>query len=128
LDFRQIAPLVLRIVLGAVFIVHGYPKLFKTYTQTVQFFESIGIKPAKVWVFVVGAVEFFGGILLIIGLFTQAVAFLIAVNMVVATFWFKIYKSKKKFADGYEFDLILLAIALALIFLGAGAFALDLPL
>jgi putative oxidoreductase len=126
--FEQLAPFILRLVLGIIFVIHGYPKLFKAYSETVKFFESVGIKPAKFWVFVVGAVEFFGGIALIVGFFTQIAAILIAINMLVAILWVKIWKFKKGLVDGYEFDLILLAVAIALLFLGAGAFAVDLPL
>lgn len=127
-DFQQIAPLILRVALGVIFIVHGYPKLFKNYSQTVSFFDSVGLKPGKFWAFVSGAVEFFGGIFLVVGLFTQLAALLISVNMAVALFWVKIHKSHAKFSGGYEFDLLLLAAAIALLFLGAGALALDLPL
>lgn len=126
-DFSQIAPLILRVALGVIFIVHGFPKLFKSYSQTVEFFESVGLKPGKFWVFVSGSVEFFGGIFLVMGLFTQAAALLIAVNIAVALFWVKIHKSKAKFSNGYEFDLLLFVAAIALLFLGAGALALDLP-
>ncbi len=123
--FEQLAPLILRVVLGVIFIVHGYPKLFGQFAGTVQFFESVGIKPAKFWVFVVGVVEFFGGILLVFGFLTQLVAALLAIRMLV-TIW------KLKFSQGlvggYELDLALLAMALALLFLGPGAFSLDLPL
>lgn len=123
--YQQIAPLILRVVLGIIFLVHGYPKFFKQFSGTVQFFDSVGIRPAKFWVFVVGAVEFFGGIALILGIFTQIAAGLIAVNMLVA-----ILKVKKAqgFAGGYEFDLILMAAAISLLFLGPGIFAFDLPL
>lgn len=123
--YQQIAPFMLRAVLGIIFLVHGYPKLFKQFSGTAQFFDSVGIRPAKFWVFVVGAVEFFGGIALILGIFTQIAAGLIAVNMLVA-----ILKVKKAqgFVGGYEFDLILMAAAISLLFLGPGIFAFDLPL
>ena len=125
LDYAIFAPFILRVVLGLVFVVHGYPKLFGGFTQTVGFFDSIGIKPAKFWVFVVGAVEFFGGIALILGFATQIAAALIAINMLVA-----IWKVKFKmgFMNGYEFDLVLLIVALSLVLTGAGAYAIDLPL
>lgn len=125
LDFSNFAPLILRLVFGLVFVAHGYPKLFTGFSQTVGFFDSIGIKPAKFWVFVVGFVEFFGGIALILGFATQIAALLIAINMLVAI-W-KV-KAKQGFVNGYEFDLTLLAIALSLVLTGAGAYALDLPL
>src|SRR3989338_3462285 len=125
LSYSFFAPFILRVVLGLVFVVHGYPKLFGGFTQTVGFFDSIGIKPAKFWVFVVGAVEFFGGIALILGFATQIAAALIAINMLVA-----IWKVKFKmgFMNGYEFDLVLLIVALSLVLTGAGAYAIDLPL
>ncbi|MBI5787026.1 MAG: DoxX family protein [Candidatus Niyogibacteria bacterium] len=125
LDYSNFAPLLLRVVLGLVFVVHGYPKLFGGFSQTVGFFESVGIKPGKFWAFVVGAVEFFGGIALILGFATQLAALLIAINMVVAM---AKVKFKMGFVNGYEFDLVLLAMALSLMLTGAGAFALDWPL
>lgn len=120
----ELAPLILRLVLGAVFIAHGYPKLFKDFYGTAAFFESVGLKPAKFWVLVVGSVEFFGGILLILGLFTQAVALLIVINMLGAIWKVKF---KQGFVNGYEFDLALLAMAATLFFLGAGAYSIDFP-
>ena len=125
LSYSFFAPFLLRVVLGLVFIAHGYPKLFGGFTQTVGFFESVGIKPAKFWVFVVGAVEFFGVIALVLGFATQIAAALIAINMFVA-----IWKVKFKmgFINGYEFDLVLLVMALSLALTGAGAYAIDLPL
>ena len=123
--YSGIGLFVFRVVLGIVFIVHGYPKLFKNFSQTVGFFESIGIRPGNVWVFIVGAVEFFGGIALVLGFATQLAAALIVVNMVVAIVKVKF---KQGFVSGYEFDLALLAMAAALMVTGPGAFAIDLPL
>ena len=122
LVFGAFAPLLLRVILGAVFIVHGYPKLFKSFSETVGFFESIGIRPAKFWVFVVGAVEFFGGIALVFGFATQLVAALIVVNMLVAI---AKVKGKQGFVNGFEFDLMLLIVALSLVLTGSGAYAID---
>jgi len=125
LAFKLYAPLILRLVLGIIFIVHGYPKLFKDFAGTVGWFDSVGIKPAKFWVLIVGITEFFGGIALIIGFATQLAAALIAINMVGAIV---LVKRKMGFVNGYEFDLALLAMALALVFSGSGFYAIDLPL
>jgi len=124
-DYWLLGPLVLRIALAAVCIAHGYPKLFGGLSGTARFFESINIKPGKFWALVVGIVEFFGGILLIVGFLVQPVALLLVVYMVVA-----IWKVKRKegFVHGYEFELVLLVIAFSLLVLGPGAFSIDLPL
>src|SRR3989338_3429222 len=122
--FEQFAPLILRLVFGAVFIVHGYPKLFTQFAETAQFFEAVNIRPAKFLVFVVGIVEFFGGIFLVAGFLTQLVAALIAIDMMVAIWKVKF---RQGFFGGYEFDLALLAMAVSLILLGPGKFSLDLP-
>lgn len=127
LDFGTLGPLFLRVGLAVVFVAHGYPKLFKKekFLGTAQFFESVNIKPGKFWVVVVGVIEFFGGLLLFAGLFTQLVALLLAINMLVAILKVNL---KKGLVGGYEFELILLLSALVLLVLGAGAFSLDLPL
>lgn len=123
-SYSEFAPLILRLILAAVFIVHGYSKLFKKFPETVSFFESVGIKPAKFWVWVVGLVEFGGGILFLVGFLVQPAALLISINMLVAIWKVKL---KQGFINGYEFDLALLAMALALLLLGAGAYSIDLP-
>jgi putative oxidoreductase len=125
LDYGFYAPLVLRLALASVFIYHGFPKLFGAKEQTVQFFESVGIKPGKFWVLVVGLVEFGGGILLVLGLWVQLVSVLIILDMLVA-----IWKVKFKmgFGNGWEFDFVLIAMAISLLVLGPGAYSIDLPL
>lgn len=129
LNYGLYGPLLLRLGLAAVFIVHGYPKLFGGLAGTAQFFESVGIRPGKFWALVVGIVEFFGGILLVVGLFVQPVAILFAIDMIVAI-WKVKYKQgfSSPAGGGYEFDLMLLIMALALLVLGGGAYSIDLPL
>ena len=120
--FGDFAPLFIRIGVAAVFVVHGYPKLFTQFSGTVQFFESISLKPAKFWVVVVGVVEFFGGLAVALGFLTQLAALLIAVDMVGATV---LVKFKQRFVGGWEFDFVLLTSAVALMLIGAGPFSID---
>jgi len=124
-DFQIYGPFILRIALAAVFIVYGYPKLFGRTAETAGFFESVGIRLGKFLAVVVGVVEFFGGILLIVGLGVQVVALLLAIDMLVAIWKIKF---KMGFVNGWGFDFVLLAILLSLLVLGPGAFSIDLPL
>lgn len=127
LVYGDFAPFVLRIVLGIAFIVHGYPKLFNKESREgfAGWLGSIGIKPGKFWALVVGVVEFFGGLALILGVYTQIVALLIVVNMLVAMWKVKWGKVGFTAQGGWELDLAYLAIALSLIFTGPGAWGID---
>ena len=125
--YPEWGPFILRVALGAAFIAHGYPKLFKMYAGVAGWLDSIGIRPGRFWALVVGVVEFFGGIALVFGIFTQLAAGLIAVVMLVAMV--KVKWGKSAYVEpertGWELDLIYLAAALALVFLGPGAYALG---
>ena len=125
--FPEWGPFILRLTLGAAFISHGYPKLFTDPSSVSGWFDSIGIRPGRFWALVVGAAEFFGGIALVFGLFTQLAALLLAVTMFVALVKVKWGKSSyvdRKGGMGWELDLAYLAMALALLFLGPGVYSL----
>jgi putative oxidoreductase len=119
---HPLALLVLRVVLGAVMIAHGYPKVFGGLHHHVGFVSSLGLPG---WLAYCSAfAEFFGGILVIAGLITRIAALAILIDLLVAiakVHW----KHGLSGPGGYEFPLSLCAIAFALIFFGAGPFALD---
>lgn len=123
-DFWFIVPFVLRVVLGVIFVAHGFPKLFKKFSETKAFFASLGLRPAVLWTLWIGILEFFGGILLIIGLFVQPIALLLMINMFFAIV---LVARRKGFVNGWEFEFVLLVMALSLLIMGAGAFAIDAP-
>ncbi|MBI2640265.1 MAG: DoxX family protein [Candidatus Sungbacteria bacterium] len=119
-----LAHFLLRVVLGALFVAHGYPKLFKNFSGVAGWFDSIGLKPGKFWALVVGAVEFFGGLLLILGVWVQLVGILLAVVMSVAMWKAKWGKVGLTDQGGWELDLIYLTAALSLVFTGGGMYSL----
>jgi len=118
-DFWFAIPFVLRIVLGIIFICHGFPKLFKNFAGTKAFFSSLGMHPAVAWVVAVGILEFFGGILLLIGLFVQPVALLLMVDMFFAIV---LVARKKGFIGGWEFELVLFVFVLAKPYMHANSY------
>ena len=97
----------LQVVVGAIFIVHGWPKMKNPsgIAQTLGAPKFVG--------FLQGLVEVVGGLLIIFNLVTQWVALLFALIMLGAIY-FKVFKWKTGFfshnATGWEFDLLLLAV------------------
>jgi putative oxidoreductase len=119
---QPLALLVMRLTLGAVMVGHGYQKVFGGLHHHAQFVASLGL-PA--WTAYLSAfAEFFGGLLVIVGLFTRAAAFAICFDLSVAIA--KIHFHNGLMGEhGFEFPLALAALAFGLIFLGAGPIALD---
>lgn len=112
--------LILRLVLGSLFLAHGWDKWQNGLDSTAGFFESVGI-PGFFAAIVIG-VEILGGLLMIVGLATRVVATLFAVIMVVAIATVKWHAG---FLGGFELDIVLLAISVHLFLAGSGPYALD---
>ena len=111
---------VLRIAVGAVFLTHGYQKVFKMHLDGVTgFFGHLGIPLPMLAAIVVMVVEFGGGILLITGLATRIPAALLAMDMVVALLLVHLRNGYLK--TGGELPLLLLAGAICLALAGGGA-------
>src|SRR3978361_1899741 len=81
--FAWAGPLVMRLVVGYVFMLTGWGKL-NSLPQMIQNFTEWGIPFPRILTPFVSGVEFFGGILLILGLFTRIPAAMLAVVMLVA--------------------------------------------
>ncbi|TSA44547.1 DoxX family protein [bacterium] len=111
---------VLRVVLGLILVVHGWPKI-KDIKNTAGWMGQT-FKPGILWAAVVSLAEFIGGLLLILGLLTQLIALIVAVEFLIILF---VMKRWKGFVGGYEFDFIILASALALLTLSGGHLSLD---
>jgi putative oxidoreductase len=124
------AALALRIPAGIIFMAHGAQKLFGWFggyglEGTGQWMTSIGLEPGYTMAFLAGSSEFFGGLLLILGLLTRPTALVLAVTMLVAIFSVHFANGLFMSNNGYEFGLALLAISVSLMFAGAGKFAID---
>lgn len=123
------APLPLRLGMGAGFIIHGYPKLFtdQGHAGLASTIEGAGLPLPELMAWMSGGVEFFGGILLIIGAFVPIVAALGIVNMLAAMFivhWGHGFAFTSN-PPGIEVNVLYIAGFLALILGGAGAMSFD---
>lgn len=130
-------PAVLRLAVAAIFIAHGAQKLFGVWgggglDGTAAFFTQLGLQPAYPLAVAIAVIEFVGGLLLVLGVYTTITAFLLAADMAVAI-W-KVHLAGGFFLNwnlvpaqphGYEFNLLLLAALVCLMLAGPGAFSID---
>jgi putative oxidoreductase len=114
----------LRVVVGLVFVVHGFQKLGFGLAGTAGFLGQLGIPAPSVAAALLIATELLGGLALILGLGTRFAALALAFSMLVALV--TVHLPKGFFLpEGYEYVLTLLAANIALAITGAGALAID---
>lgn len=134
----EIAPLIMRVMLGIVFFPHGAQKVFGWFgghglSGTLNAFTQNMGMPLVVALLVIAA-ESLGALGLIAGLLTRVAAFGIFCVMVGATLmvhlphgffmnWFG-----NQAGEGFEYHLLAIALALALMITGGGKASLDLLL
>lgn len=126
LTFSLLAPLILRVVLGLIFINLGYLELTSEKKRWTAFFETVHLKPAKMFVIVMGLFEIIGGFFLLAGFMTQIVALVFTI----ITFgeFYAEYREETLLKRDIIFYLLIFAISLSLLLSGAGLFAIDYPL
>jgi len=127
--------LVVRVVLGVVFFAHGAQKTFGWFgghglSATIGGFRHMNIPPAATAL--AAFTECFGGLALMIGLLARPAALGLILVMVVAIakvhgkhgFFLNFAMTPGK-GHGYEFNLVLIAMALSILIGGAGALSID---
>jgi putative oxidoreductase len=121
----DLALLILRIVIGVVFIFHGSQKLFTIGIPGMTAgFTKFGVPLPGVSAPFISILEFAGGIALMAGLFTRFFAGLLACDMLGAMI-FVHFKNGFSLPTGYEFVFTLCGIALTLALAGAGSLSVD---
>ena len=125
----------LRLVMGVIYFAHGAQKALGWFggygfSGTMEFFTQQMHIPEP-FAFLAICAEFLGGMGLILGLLGRVAAFGIACNMVVAVLTvhapyglFMNWTGQQK-GEGFEFHMLVVAIALVLMVRGSGAFSLD---
>jgi putative oxidoreductase len=126
----NIGLLMIRLVIGVLFMGHGTQKLFGWFggygvKGTGGWLESIGIKPGVTMAFLAGLSELLGGLLFALGLLTPLAGVIIAGTMVIAIA--KVHGPNGLWStqNGYEYNLVLLAVTLGIALTGPGQYALD---
>lgn len=133
-------PAFIRICLGLFIARHGYPKLFEGAAAGLAsgMMPRLGLQPAIAWAYLVGIVEFVGGIMLAFGFLTRFWAAALAIEFAVIVFVIKWANGFFAFTPkaiqpgfagmipgGFEFELFWGLACLAFMFSGAGRFSID---
>ena len=107
-----------RIVVGFLFFSHGAQKLFGWFGAegTADLFSRFGIA---------GVLEVVGGLLILLGLFTRPVAFILSGQMAVAYFWIHLPNGLMPWSNGGELAAIYSWVFLLYATIGGGSFALE---
>ena len=129
-DNSNFSTLALRLPIGLILMAHGAQKLFSWFggyglEGTGQWMASIGLTPGYLMAMLAGSAEFFGGLLLIVGLLVRPASLVLALTMLVAIFSVHIGNGLFMSTNGYEYALTLLVVFISLTYQGAGKYSLD---
>ncbi len=121
--------LIIRLVFGLSFALHGSQKLFGWFgghgiKGNAQFFESIGLKPGVPLAVMAGLGETLGGLLFAAGVFMPLAALLIIGTMIVAMVTVTAKNGFDITKGGYEYNLSIIAATLGIFLTGPGAYVL----
>jgi len=126
----NLALMVVRLVVGALFVGHGSQKLFGAFggsgpAGTAEAFEMSGLRPGHHHAYAAGAAEFGGGALLMLGLLTPLAAALLISVMTAAVITVHARNGIWNTQRGFEYNLVLATVAFAVTCIGPGAWSLD---
>lgn len=119
-SYASAGTLIIRVILGIIFLAHGLDKFGSGIGNIEGFFESLGI-PAFM-ASVVAIIEIVGGIALILGLATRIASVVLGIVLIVAIVQAKLGMG---FLNGYELDVALLAMAAHLALSGSSLLSVD---
>ncbi len=120
--YSDFSILFFRFGIAMVFIFHGYGKLFSPggLEQFSGYLNQLGFPLPKLMAYLAGGAEFFGGIMIALGLFARLASLFLIITMAVAVF---VHRN-----DGYsgmEFAVHMLVLSVATLFSGSGKYSLE---
>lgn len=121
---RDLAPFLLRVVVGIIFIMHGWQKFTGGVEGVTGFLGGLGFPMPGIFAVLLIAAELGGGILLVLGAFTHWTAKILAIVSLIALVTVHL-QNGFFMPTGYEFILLILVSCIAIMLTGPGRWALD---
>ena len=126
LTYGLLAPFILRVVAGFIFVNLGALVFKNEKERWLSSLTILKIPNPRIALKILGAIEIAGGVMLVLGLYTQIAA--LVLGLLTFAEAYTEYKDPLILKRNYVFYILLLSITLSLLLSGAGAFAIDLPL
>lgn len=124
--WRHFGLLLLRVGIGLMFILHGWPKLAggaERWEMLGQSMQAVGIAFAPTfWGFMAAFAETVGGLLLILGFLFRPACLLLVITMLVAT---AMHAVAGDGFGGYSHALEAAILFFSLLFIGPGKYSID---
>jgi putative oxidoreductase len=126
----EVGLLVLRLVVGAFFFGHGSQKLLGWFgghglAGTGGAFEQMGLRPGRAMAAIAGLSELTGGVLFAAGLLTPLAAAMLIGPMTLAIAIVHWRHGPWVSEGGWEYNMVLIAVAFAVTAVGPGKYSLD---
>lgn len=124
--YSPLAPFILRVLVGFIFIDLGLLKFRGEKESWLASFNTLGLRPADLFLTIYALLQIVGGLLLLVGLWTQvaALAFVIFTSIELYVEW----QAREILKRDIVFYLLVFIISLSLLITGAGTYAIDIPL
>ncbi|MGJ7039896.1 putative oxidoreductase [Shinella sp. BE166] len=116
------AETILRVAAGLLLVTHGYGKILNPFGAS-GMVESLGFYPGAFWSPLLAATEFFGGVLIAIGLFTRPAAFAAMIVLAVTVYFHGIVQAEGLM--GAEKSILWALIMLYFVIRGANSHSVD---
>ncbi|GEM_PF-907286 len=109
----HISHMMLRLMLGITFILHGKFKVEWGYGNLADWLTTEGIPLAVFFSYALPWIEIIGGLLIVIGLWSRYISILFILILAVALFQVKLSAGfLSNTATGYEFDILMLLVSI----------------
>jgi len=121
----HLAVVFLRLGIAIIFVLHGYHNLYAPggHAATVNFFTELGIPLPEISAYISSGAEFFGGLMIGLGLLTRIASVVLAVNMLVAILVAHLARHEPFYEWKDAAQMLILCIAA--LFSGSGSWSLE---